>query len=126
MSFNFAVSLQNEVILAKPNCMNIIHIQLSLSDARSMGEATYTTFHYNSTFSKGLILDVLMSNSWSSESVVCSCFSCRYSHLSELVEHFFPMLSIGGSTSSALDCPEYSSCSYWRDLLPELDLDALL
>ncbi|XP_033939329.1 phosphatidate phosphatase LPIN2 isoform X1 [Pseudochaenichthys georgianus] len=49
-----------------------------------------------------------------------------YSHLSELVEHFFPMLSIGGSTSSALDCPEYSSCSYWRDPLPELDLDALL
>ncbi|XP_070758044.1 phosphatidate phosphatase LPIN2 [Enoplosus armatus] len=49
-----------------------------------------------------------------------------YSHLSELVEHFFPMLSVEGSTSSALDCPEYSSFSYWREPLPELDLDALL
>lgn len=49
-----------------------------------------------------------------------------YSHLSELVEHFFPMLSVGGGTSSALDCPEYSSFSYWKEPLPELDLDALL
>ncbi|XP_031132484.1 phosphatidate phosphatase LPIN2-like isoform X2 [Sander lucioperca] len=49
-----------------------------------------------------------------------------YSHLSELVEHFFPMLSVEGSTSSALDCPEYSSFSYWKEPLPELDLDALL
>ncbi|XP_034725100.1 phosphatidate phosphatase LPIN2-like isoform X6 [Etheostoma cragini] len=49
-----------------------------------------------------------------------------YSHLSELVEHFFPMLSVGGSTSSALDCPDYSSFSYWKEPLPELDLDALL
>ncbi|KAK5872797.1 hypothetical protein PBY51_013460 [Eleginops maclovinus] len=49
-----------------------------------------------------------------------------YSHLSELVEHFFPMLSVGGSTSSALDCPDYSSFSYWKEPLPELDLNALL
>ncbi|XP_044036754.1 phosphatidate phosphatase LPIN2-like isoform X2 [Siniperca chuatsi] len=49
-----------------------------------------------------------------------------YSHLSELVEHFFPMLSVEGSTSSTLDCPEYSSFSYWKEPLPELDLDALL
>uniref|UniRef100_A0A8C3G4U1 phosphatidate phosphatase n=1 Tax=Cyclopterus lumpus TaxID=8103 RepID=A0A8C3G4U1_CYCLU len=49
-----------------------------------------------------------------------------YSHLSELVEHFFPMLSVGGNTSNALDCPEYSSFSYWKEPLPELDLDALL
>uniref|UniRef100_A0AAQ4RGC8 phosphatidate phosphatase n=1 Tax=Gasterosteus aculeatus aculeatus TaxID=481459 RepID=A0AAQ4RGC8_GASAC len=50
-----------------------------------------------------------------------------YSHLSELVEHFFPMLSVGGSsTSSALDCPEYSSFSFWKEPLPELDLDTLL
>ncbi|XP_070696262.1 phosphatidate phosphatase LPIN2 isoform X2 [Pempheris klunzingeri] len=49
-----------------------------------------------------------------------------YSHLSELVEHFFPMLSVEGSTSSVLDCPEYSSFSYWKEPLPELDLDALL
>ncbi|XP_037620312.1 phosphatidate phosphatase LPIN3-like isoform X2 [Sebastes umbrosus] len=46
-----------------------------------------------------------------------------YSHLSELVEHFFPMLSVG---SFALDFPEYSSFSYWKEPLPELDLDALL
>ncbi|KAM9361200.1 phosphatidate phosphatase LPIN2 [Symphorus nematophorus] len=49
-----------------------------------------------------------------------------YSHLSELVEHFFPMLSVEGSTSSAFDCPDYSSVSYWKEPLPELDLDALL
>ncbi|XP_041638902.1 zgc:123305 isoform X2 [Cheilinus undulatus] len=48
-----------------------------------------------------------------------------YSHLSELVEHFFPMLSVEGSKSYALDCPEYSSFSYWKEPLPELDLDAL-
>ncbi|XP_038553868.1 phosphatidate phosphatase LPIN2-like isoform X2 [Micropterus salmoides] len=49
-----------------------------------------------------------------------------YSHLSELVEHFFPTLSVKGSATSALDCPEYSSFSYWKEPLPELDLDALL
>uniref|UniRef100_A0A671XJD2 phosphatidate phosphatase n=1 Tax=Sparus aurata TaxID=8175 RepID=A0A671XJD2_SPAAU len=46
-----------------------------------------------------------------------------YSHLSELVEHFFPMLSVEGSTSSAFDCPDYSSFSYWKEPLPELDLN---
>lgn len=49
-----------------------------------------------------------------------------YSHLSELVEHFFPLLSAEGRTSSVLDCPDYSSFSYWKEPLPELDLDALL
>ncbi|XP_041811797.1 zgc:123305 isoform X2 [Chelmon rostratus] len=49
-----------------------------------------------------------------------------YSHLSELVEHFFPMLSIEGSSSTVLNCPEYSSFSYWKEPLPELDLNALL
>nr|XP_046240281.1 phosphatidate phosphatase LPIN2-like isoform X2 [Scatophagus argus] len=49
-----------------------------------------------------------------------------YSHLSELVEHFFPMLSVEGSTCSVLECPEYSSFSYWKEPVPELDLDALL
>ncbi|KAL3977986.1 two-component system, OmpR family, copper resistance phosphate regulon response regulator CusR [Sarotherodon galilaeus] len=49
-----------------------------------------------------------------------------YSHLSELVEHFFPFLSAEGRTSSVLDCPDYSSFSYWKEPLPELDLDALL
>ncbi|KAF7652334.1 hypothetical protein LDENG_00098310 [Lucifuga dentata] len=48
-----------------------------------------------------------------------------YCHLSELVEHFFPMLSVKG-TSAAFDCPEYSSFSYWKEPLPELDLDSLL
>lgn len=51
---------------------------------------------------------------------------CRYCHLSELVEHFFPMLSIEDSASSALACPEYSSFSYWKEPLPQLDLDTLL
>ncbi|TNM88505.1 hypothetical protein fugu_004759 [Takifugu bimaculatus] len=48
-----------------------------------------------------------------------------YSHLSELVEHFFPLLYSEGS-SCALQCPEYSAVSYWREPLPELDLDTLL
>ncbi|KAM4613399.1 phosphatidate phosphatase LPIN2 isoform 2-T2 [Polymixia lowei] len=46
-----------------------------------------------------------------------------YNHLSELVEHFFPVLSVG---DSAFDCPDYSHFSYWREPLPPLDLDALL
>ncbi|XP_037535151.1 phosphatidate phosphatase LPIN2 [Nematolebias whitei] len=49
-----------------------------------------------------------------------------YHHLSEMVEHFFPMLLIDGSTSSVLDCPEYSSFSYWKEPLPDVDLDNLL
>ncbi|XP_034540441.1 phosphatidate phosphatase LPIN2-like isoform X2 [Notolabrus celidotus] len=49
-----------------------------------------------------------------------------YSHLSELVEHFFPMPSVEGSRSSALDCPEYSSFSFWKEPLPDLDLNALM
>lgn len=59
------------------------------------------------------------------ESAACFVFG-RYSHLSELVEHFFPMVSIEDSASSALACPEYSSFSYWKEPLPELDLDTLL
>lgn len=53
------------------------------------------------------------------------CVFCRYSHLSELVEHFFPLVYSEGS-SCALQCPEYSTVSYWREPLPELDLDTLL
>ncbi|KAM6928219.1 phosphatidate phosphatase LPIN2 [Xenentodon cancila] len=49
-----------------------------------------------------------------------------YSHLSELVEHFFPVLSVRSSTSCGLDCPDYSSVSYWKEPLPRLDLDALV
>ncbi|XP_019942554.1 phosphatidate phosphatase LPIN2 isoform X2 [Paralichthys olivaceus] len=49
-----------------------------------------------------------------------------YCHLSELVEHFFPVLPAEGSLSSAFYYPEYSSFSYWKEPLPKLDLDALL
>lgn len=49
-----------------------------------------------------------------------------YNHLSGLVEHFFPMLSAEGSNSSVLDCPDYSSFSYWKEPLPKLDMDSLL
>ncbi|XP_071384978.1 phosphatidate phosphatase LPIN2 [Centroberyx affinis] len=49
-----------------------------------------------------------------------------YSHLGDIVEHFFPVLSVRGCTSSAFDCPDYSHFSYWREPLPEMDLDALL
>ncbi|XP_028301629.1 phosphatidate phosphatase LPIN2 isoform X2 [Gouania willdenowi] len=49
-----------------------------------------------------------------------------YSHLSEVVEHFFPELNAGGSTSSVLHLSEFSSFSYWKEPLPQLDLDALL
>uniref|UniRef100_A0AAQ5Y6A8 phosphatidate phosphatase n=1 Tax=Amphiprion ocellaris TaxID=80972 RepID=A0AAQ5Y6A8_AMPOC len=49
-----------------------------------------------------------------------------YCHLGELVEHFFPVLAVEGRASFALDCPDYSSFSYWKEPLPEVDLDALL
>lgn len=49
-----------------------------------------------------------------------------YSHLSELVEHFFPELAVEGSSYSTVDCPEYSSVSFWKEPLPALDLEALL
>ncbi|TDH14106.1 hypothetical protein EPR50_G00042200 [Perca flavescens] len=35
-----------------------------------------------------------------------------YSQLSESVEHIFPNLAVDGRTSSALDCPKYSSISF--------------
>ncbi|XP_033822825.1 phosphatidate phosphatase LPIN3-like [Periophthalmus magnuspinnatus] len=46
-----------------------------------------------------------------------------YPHLCELVEHFFPPLCTG---SEVLDCPDFSSATYWKEPLPPLDLDALL
>ncbi|XP_024916276.1 phosphatidate phosphatase LPIN3 isoform X2 [Cynoglossus semilaevis] len=49
-----------------------------------------------------------------------------YSHLSEIVEHFFPDCSAPCSTSYSFDYPEFSSFSYWREPLPQLDLDSLL
>ncbi|CAL8340786.1 unnamed protein product [Merluccius merluccius] len=48
-----------------------------------------------------------------------------YNHLGELVEHFFPVLSVRSSSASAFDCPEFSHFSYWREPLPPLDLEAL-
>ncbi|XP_020786569.2 phosphatidate phosphatase LPIN2-like isoform X2 [Boleophthalmus pectinirostris] len=46
-----------------------------------------------------------------------------YPHLCELVEHFFPSLCTG---AEVLDCPDFSSATYWKEPLPPLDLDALL
>uniref|UniRef100_A0A8C5F993 phosphatidate phosphatase n=1 Tax=Gadus morhua TaxID=8049 RepID=A0A8C5F993_GADMO len=47
-----------------------------------------------------------------------------YNHLGELVEHFFPMLSVRGSSASGFECPEFSHFSYWREPLPPLDLES--
>lgn len=49
--------------------------------------------------------------------------SPRYHRLSELVEHVFPLLS--KEQNSAFLCPEFSSFCYWRDPIPEVDLDDL-
>lgn len=49
-----------------------------------------------------------------------------YNNLSEVVEHFFPELNVEGSASCAFHCPEFSTFSFWKEPLPELDLDALL
>ncbi|XP_009190736.1 phosphatidate phosphatase LPIN2 isoform X3 [Papio anubis] len=46
-----------------------------------------------------------------------------YHRLSELVEHVFPLLS--KEQNSAFPCPEFSSFCYWRDPIPEVDLDDL-
>ncbi|XP_030105837.1 phosphatidate phosphatase LPIN2 isoform X3 [Mus musculus] len=46
-----------------------------------------------------------------------------YHRLSELVEHVFPLLS--KEQNSAFPCPEFSSFCYWRDPIPDLDLDDL-
>ncbi|KAL7891547.1 hypothetical protein AOLI_G00010230 [Acnodon oligacanthus] len=50
-------------------------------------------------------------------------YKSSYSHLSELVEHVFPLLCKGRPTS--FDYPEYSHFSYWRDPLPVLDFSSL-
>ncbi|EQB79086.1 lipin 2 [Camelus ferus] len=47
----------------------------------------------------------------------------EYHRLSELVEHVFPLLS--KEQNSAFACPEFSSFCYWRDPIPEVDLDEL-
>lgn len=46
-----------------------------------------------------------------------------YHRLSELVEHVFPLLS--KEQNSAFPYPEFSSFCYWRDPIPEVDLDDL-
>ncbi|XP_067094187.1 phosphatidate phosphatase LPIN2-like isoform X1 [Osmerus mordax] len=48
-----------------------------------------------------------------------------YAQLSELVEHFFPVVHTEGSSCS-FDCPEFSHFSFWRAPLPPLDLSSLL
>lgn len=47
-----------------------------------------------------------------------------YSHLSELVDHFFPFICKDPTTS--FDCPEFSHFSFWREPLPPLDLADLM
>ncbi|KAG9353013.1 hypothetical protein JZ751_017589 [Albula glossodonta] len=47
-----------------------------------------------------------------------------YSRLSELVDHVFPLI-VRGRTSS-FDYPEFSHFSYWRDPVPPVDLSSLL
>ncbi|CAM4619869.1 unnamed protein product [Leuciscus chuanchicus] len=43
-----------------------------------------------------------------------------YSHLSEMVDHFFPFF--GKDPTTSFDCPEFSHFSFWREPLPPLDL----
>ncbi|KAL0977817.1 hypothetical protein UPYG_G00161630 [Umbra pygmaea] len=52
------------------------------------------------------------------------CTKSSYAHLSELVEHFFPMFCQDGRSVS-FDCPEYSHFSYWREPISPLDLSDL-
>ncbi|NXK50114.1 LPIN2 phosphatase, partial [Chauna torquata] len=46
-----------------------------------------------------------------------------YYRLSELVEHVFPLLN--KEQSSAFPCPEFSSFCYWREPLPDLNMEDL-
>lgn len=45
-------------------------------------------------------------------------FVCRYSRLSELVDHVFPLLS--KEQSSAFSFPEFSTFCFWRQPIPEI------
>ncbi|KAK7154749.1 hypothetical protein R3I93_009640 [Phoxinus phoxinus] len=47
-----------------------------------------------------------------------------YSHLSEMVDHFFPFFCKDSSTS--FNSPEFSHFSFWREPLPPLDLADLV
>ncbi|XP_043977593.1 zgc:123305 isoform X2 [Gambusia affinis] len=48
-----------------------------------------------------------------------------YNHLIGLVEHFFPVVSAETNNAAILVCPEYSSFSYWKEPLPEVDMSTL-
>lgn len=56
---------------------------------------------------------------------VCVLFYlCRYSRLSELVEHVFPLMN--KEQSSAFSFPEFSSFCFWRQPIPAINPDDLL
>lgn len=48
----------------------------------------------------------------------------RYSRLSELVEHVFPLRS--SQHNATFSCPEFSSFCYWRQPIAEVCLEELL
>ncbi|CAI9173621.1 unnamed protein product [Rangifer tarandus platyrhynchus] len=47
-----------------------------------------------------------------------------FHRLSELVEHVFPLLN--KEQNSSFPCPEFSSFCYWRERIPEVDLEDLV
>ena len=55
--------------------------------------------------------------------MVLFAFKHRYCRLSELVEHVFPLLN--KEQNSAFVCPEFSSFCYWRQQLPEVNVEDL-
>ncbi|XP_066185613.1 phosphatidate phosphatase LPIN2 isoform X4 [Sylvia atricapilla] len=88
--------------------------------ARAIGMADITRGYLHWVNDKGTILPrgpLMLSPS--------SLFSAfhRYYRLSELVEYVFPL--INKEQSSAFPCPEFSSFCYWRDPLPDLNMDDL-
>ncbi|XP_063071200.1 zgc:123305 isoform X2 [Engraulis encrasicolus] len=48
-----------------------------------------------------------------------------YAHLSELVEHVFPLICRNTSSSASFHYPEYSQFAYWREPLPSVDLESV-
>ncbi|KAM4906919.1 phosphatidate phosphatase LPIN2 isoform 5-T5 [Sylvia borin] len=88
--------------------------------ARAIGMADITRGYLHWVNDKGTILPrgpLMLSPS--------SLFSAfhRYYRLSELVEYVFPL--INKEQSSAFPCPEFSSFCYWREPLPDLNMDDL-
>ncbi|KAG2457965.1 LPIN2 phosphatase, partial [Polypterus senegalus] len=89
--------------------------------ARAIGMSGMTRGYLHWVNDKGTILPrgpLMLSPS--------SLFSAfhRYSRLSELVEHVFPLLN--KEQSSAFSFPEFSSFCYWREPVPEIDMDDLV